>query len=189
MQTIRATSSDGGWKIVSFVWPRCFQSPSASPANSSVLPFIRNATCDVNDLEEVDALSKRFSATSKEYSPPLTVLGTISPAQVSTTANMPPGVSRHPLWLDMTWHRDHRRPAVRQVREQGKPVVVTTCHIVLYDATFSKHQRYRHLTIRKRQRESTTGAEGNCTPLQTAIFHVSSVSCTYPHECLAEPHV
>ncbi|RHZ21974.1 hypothetical protein DYB37_000569 [Aphanomyces astaci] len=176
MQTIRATSSDGGWKIVSFVWPRFFQSPSASPANSSVLPFIRNATCDVNDLEEVDALSKRFSATSKEYSPPLTVLGTISPAQVSTTANMPPGVSRHPLWLDMTWHRDHRRPAVRQVREQGKQVVVTTCHIVLYDATFSKHQRYRHLTIRKRQRESTTGAEGDCTPLQTAIFHVSTVA-------------
>ncbi|ETV88188.1 hypothetical protein, variant 1 [Aphanomyces astaci] len=138
---------------------------------ASVLPVSK---CVASKLQqEVDALSKRFSATSKEYSPPLTVLGTISPAQVSTTANMPPGVSRHPLWLDMTWHRDHRRPAVRQVQEHGKPVVVTTCHIVLYDATFSKHQRYRHLTIRKRQRESTTGAEGDCTPLQTAIFHLN----------------
>ncbi|ETW01258.1 hypothetical protein H310_06836 [Aphanomyces invadans] len=140
---------------------------------ATVLPM---AECGASKLEqEVASLSKRFGSRSNENSSPLTVLGTISPPQVHANT---PAYNGRPFWVDMAWNSDHLRPVVRQIRKHGNPCTVAMCHIVLYDATFSRLQRYRHLTIRKRKRSgaSDTNEAMSPTPLQTAIFHLNHSS-------------
>ncbi|KAH9128031.1 hypothetical protein AeMF1_001727 [Aphanomyces euteiches] len=135
--------------------------------------------------QEVERLSKRFDRPSgnnakiKEGSS-LSVVGEIrsTPRKEQVTTD-----TTRSIWLEFIWHQDNRRPVLLHGWKFAQHIYISMCHVVLYDAAFSKLQRYRHFAIRKRKREDNQ--ESNpMTPLQNSIVHMNHAYAI--EQCLAK---